>query len=59
MGLRELLLTVADKWRSSRAELTKTAGELTAWLRQRTAPTAAVEFPALAKAAEAQRGVLR
>ena len=54
MGLRELLLTVADKWRSSRAELTKTAGELTAWLRQRTAPTAAVEFSALAKAAEAQ-----
>ena len=34
MGLRELLLTVADKWRSSRAELTKTAGELTAWLRR-------------------------
>ena len=54
MGLRELLLTVADKWRSSRAELTKTAGELTAWLRQRTAPSAAVEFSALAKAAEAQ-----
>lgn len=54
MGLRELLLTVADKWRSSRAELTKTAGELTAWLRQRTAPTAAVEFSALAKAAETQ-----
>ena len=54
MGLRELLLTVADKWRGSRGELTKTASELTAWLRQKTAPTAAVEFSALTKAAETQ-----
>ena len=33
MGLRELLLTVADKWRGSRGELTKTAGELTEMVR--------------------------
>lgn len=54
MGLRELLLTVADKWRGSRAELTKTAGEITVWLRQKTAPAAEVELSALTKAAEAQ-----
>ena len=34
MGLRFLLTAIAEKWRTDRDELLRTAGEMTAWLRR-------------------------
>ena len=54
MGLRQLLLTVAAKWYGDRGELTRTAGDITAWLQQESTPAEPVKTDSLPDAASEQ-----